>query len=343
MKTWTGALCAALYMTVSATVCSTAAAQPGDRRAEARARANEGLTLHKHGDDAGALLKFQQAYALVPLPELLFDLSLAEQRTGHLLEAQAGYRKCAADPAFAAHAADARQHLEELRGQLGHLAIEAPPGTALTIDGQPVTDWSVPIDVLPGPHSVAATNGWQVTRSVDAAAGKEIVVSLGPASGAATPAPAATTPPPAAAAPPASTGAGDVTAPPATSSSSSSAKLIVAGSLAGLAVVAVGVGVVFGLESVGKGNDASTLNGQRGAAPCPAAGASLCQNLSNDYSAQKTDATIAGALYVTGGVLAVGAVATWLLWPRSTTTTSGAWVVPSVGPQWAGVAGGGRF
>ncbi len=64
----------------------------------------------------------------------------------------------------------------------------------------------------------------------------------------------------------------------------------------------------------------------------------------NDYSAQKTDSTVAGALYITGGVLAVGAIATWLLWPTSTTTSSsGAWVVPSVGPQWAGVTAGGRF
>jgi hypothetical protein len=337
------AACAVLCASACATLTTPAGAQATDRRAEARARASEGLALHKKGDDAGALIKFQQAYALVPLPEILFDLARAEQLTGHLLEAQQAYRKCLADPAFSAHAQEARQRLDELKGQLGHVRIDAPAHAAVTLDGQPVVDWSNPIDVLPGSHTVTATNVWQDTRAVTAVAGQVVEVTIGPADSAPPPAPVAApvappTPSPAPAPPPVDSG----TTEPAPSSGTNSTKLVVAGSLAGLAVVSVGVGVVFGVQSIGKSNDASTLNGQRGSTPCPAAGASLCQNLSNDYSAQKTDSTVAGVLYVTGGVLAVGAIATWLLWPTST-ASGGAWIVPSVSPEWAGVTAGGQF
>ncbi len=339
--------CAGLFATACATLSAPAQAQANDRRAEARARANEGLALHKKGDDAGALLKFQQAYALVPLPEILFDMARAEQLTGHLLEAQAAYRKCLADSAFSAHAQEARQHLEELKAQLGHVRIAAPAHAAVTLDGQPVVDWSAPVDVLPGSHTVTATNVWQDTRSVTAVAGQVVDVSIGPPD-VPSPAPVAPAAPPPAAAPSAQTSptpSAASTAPEASTSdapSGSPTKWIVAGSLAGLAVVSVGVGVVFGVNSNNDSNSLASLNAQRGSVPCPGAGASLCQNLSNTYNQQKQDSTAAGVLYVAGGVLAAGAVATWLLWPRERQAAS-AWIAPSVGPQGAGVVAGGRF
>jgi hypothetical protein len=129
---------------------------------------------------------------------------------------------------------------------------------------------------------------------------------------------------------------------PSSAGTSSSTKLIVAGSLAGLAVVSAGVGLVFGLQSISKGNDAASLNTLAGSANCPAAGATICNGLKNDYDSQKTDSTLAGVFYVAGGVLAAGAVATWLLWPQSSKPGSG-WIAPSFGPGSLGVAAGARF
>jgi hypothetical protein len=328
-----GALFAGLLAACSAVASTAGAQQPSDRRAEARARASEGLALHKQGDDAGALVKFQQAYALVPMPEILFDMALAEQRVGRLLDAQAGYRKCLADPTFSTHAAEVQKHLDELKAQLGHLKIDAPPATVLTIDGQPVADWSVPIDVMPGTHAIDASNGWHVTRSVDAPAGQQVSVVLGaPEAPVPESSPAPSSPAPA---PAVDTG-------PSSAGMSSSTKLIVSGSLAGLAVVSAGVGLVFGLQSISKGNDAASLNAQAGSTNCPAAGATICNGLKNDYDAQKTDSTLASVFYVAGGVLAAGAVATWLLWPQSSKTESG-WIAPSFGPGSLGMAAGARF
>jgi hypothetical protein len=50
------------------------------------------------------------------------------------------------------------------------------------------------------------------------------------------------------------------------------------------------------------------------------------------------------ALYITGGVLAVGAVASWFLWPkRDAEHASTPWLAPMVGPARAGIGVGGAF
>jgi hypothetical protein len=122
----------------------------------------------------------------------------------------------------------------------------------------------------------------------------------------------------------------------------SPARAVVAGSLCGLALVSLGVGIGFGVGSINVSHSADDLNAQRGGVPCPQAGASLCSNLQNERSTQSQDSTIAAVLYVSAGKLAAGAVAAWFLWPKRSEAKS-TWIAPSVTARAAGVTMMGSF
>lgn len=123
-----------------------------------------------------------------------------------------------------------------------------------------------------------------------------------------------------------------------------SPRTVTAASLLAGGVVAVGFGVFFGLESQSENNHAATLRASLGTGGCrsPAASSS-CQQLNDTVDAQNRDATLNAALYVTGGVLAAAAVATWFLWPKQESHATTTWVTPMVGPAHAGLGIGGAF
>jgi hypothetical protein len=88
------------------------------------------------------------------------------------------------------------------------------------------------------------------------------------------------------------------------------------------ALAAVAVGSYFVAES---GHQKGTAEGLRSGAlsdstACYSPGPSvlaMCQSLGNAVHAQHDDMNIATGLFVGAGVLAVGAVASWLLWPKA--------------------------
>jgi hypothetical protein len=119
--------------------------------------------------------------------------------------------------------------------------------------------------------------------------------------------------------------------------------------------VAVGMGAFFGLQSQSEKSTAdgifanpqpSGVHGDKSACqPSPNASPNpLCQNLSDTRDAQNRDALVSDVLYIAGGALAAGAVASWFLWPkRQEEQVEKAWVAPMVGPAQAGVRVGGAF
>ena len=119
--------------------------------------------------------------------------------------------------------------------------------------------------------------------------------------------------------------------------------------LLGGGVVGVGLGVFFGLTSQNERSEAATLRGQVGTSGCPTPSTSdTCQQLSDKVDAQNRDAIVSDVLYVTGGVLAVGALTAWLLWPKAreeghANAAKATWIAPVLGPGSAGVRVGGAF
>jgi len=125
-------------------------------------------------------------------------------------------------------------------------------------------------------------------------------------------------------------------------------------SIASLSLVAagaasVGLGVYFGLQSQ---SEASRADGIAKALPssgaCGPGGNPAdprCKSLGDSRDAQNRDAALDIALYIGGGALAAGAVATWLLWPRGhgEPKASSAWIVPEFGIDRVGVRVGRTF
>ena len=171
-------------------VAPDARAQSAAALQDAMNRFEEGLdaaaAAHRTGDPAKweeARVKFQQAYAVVRRPSLVFNLAYSEENLDRRLEAIEHYREYLRF-ADRPKEADARARLERLLGQVGQLRIEAPAGAEIELDGvwlpqrAPLED-TVP--VLAGRHRVRMRHGpHEATMLADAAEGRLTRVHLAP-------------------------------------------------------------------------------------------------------------------------------------------------------------------
>jgi hypothetical protein len=315
---------------------------------DAQARFNEGLARVKSGDFEAARISFEQAYVVIHKPDILWNLALAEEKSGHPLDALHHFKELTSTAAADTDRASAQKHVAGLMAQMGHIDVQAPAGTMVTVDGVQsagVAPLPEPVDVTPGRHVVEGklTDG---TRSVtvDTAPGETARVTIEdtrPATPTATSpltptGPSTSTPTSASASTPAGS------PPDADSPSVPTAKLVTTVSLGAAAILSIGAGAFFGLQSQ---SDANTAAGYRNQYPkdhCVDPAAEGCSSWNDAVVSQNRDATISNVFYVAGGVLAAGSLATWLLWPKPRASAA-AWVVPAVGPSGASVGLGGRF
>jgi hypothetical protein len=336
-----GALAALLLLAAPAP----AAAADTKAVRDAQARFAEGLARVKSGDYEAARLSFVQAYVVLHKPDILWNLALAEEKSGHPLDALRHFKELTATASADVDRASAQKHAAALMGQTGHIDVRAPSGTPLTLDGVQdagTTPLVEPLDVAPGKHVIEGKLP-EGTKSVavDVAAGEVAVATLtGTPSSTSTSTP---TPTPTSTSTPTPTPTSTPTPPDSDSGPPvSSARLITAASLGVAGFLSIGAGAYFGLQSQ---SDASSAAGYRSQYPtdhCVNPANKDCAAWNDAVKAQNRDATISNALYIGGGVLAVSAAAVWLLWPKASTGAS-AWVVPAVGPSAGGVGVGGRF
>jgi hypothetical protein len=343
--------------TAALMLAASSPAQADDDRAnrEAEARFKEGLARVKSKDYEAARLSFAQAYAVLHRPLILWNLALSEEKTDHPLDALAHFRLVARDAPGDADRASAQKHVDALLGQIGRVDVQAPPGTALALDGGDVAGTAPlgdPLDVMPGHHVVTAKMAAGVTKTadVDAVAGQVAHVSfvadapqslavampapVAPGAATAGPVPAATEPPP--------SPTEDQAAKPFWTP-----RTVSAAAFAGAAVVVAGFGAALGIASQ---NNKSTVTRYQNAHPrtdyCTVGpgmtAPSDCGPWNSALNAQNRDADISNALYFTAGALALGAVVSWFFWPKPGHVKS-AWVLPEMGPGRAGVEAGGRF
>jgi hypothetical protein len=127
-------------------------------------------------------------------------------------------------------------------------------------------------------------------------------------------------------APPPSEPSSDPSRDVAVSSSPSSARTVTLLGLAGLAIVSAGLGTYFLVQSSSASHDAA--NDREGIPPpsgCWESTSPQCSRLGDDVHAQHRDTNAATAFFVTVGVLAAGAIVTWLLVPAAKPPTRAAW------------------
>ena len=119
-----------------------------------------------------------------------------------------------------------------------------------------------------------------------------------------------------------------------------------AGGLGVGAVVAVGLGAAF-LDTAKSANDQATSI--RAGAPIYGSGTYCnantsdpnCVKLNDKVDAHTRDVNIATGMFVGAGILAVGAVATWVFWPatHAPTPNTSAWISPTPGGATVGISG----
>ena len=130
-------------------------------KAEAQALLSQGTKLYDQGEVAGALEKFQAAYAAFPSPKLMFNIGRANRDLGRPVEALEAFEKflLGAPDASPETIANANKSVAELRGMLGRIRIDCETaGAEVSVDGKSVGLAPLPDSIwaTPGRHQVTA-------------------------------------------------------------------------------------------------------------------------------------------------------------------------------------------
>jgi len=308
---------------------STSFADNGTGTSAADALVSTGVERYTRHDYEGARDAFARAYELDPSQVgTLFNLALAELQSGHSLEAVRHLRAYLASPLAQPERVDSirSKWLPQGEARIGRLGVDAPAGSTASVDGVVVGDapFAAPLDVTAGEHDVRAKVGSrEQLLHVSTPAG--VIVAVRFLSGVAEAPPAPASAPTVASASPV---AMDEPTPAAPSGRSSPAKIVTVSVLGAAALAATGVAIGFGAGSVNAENRASALRSSLSSTACAPGQSSLppaCSQLASANSDQDHDYRLQIDFYVAGGALAAVGVATWFLWPRS--STQNAWSI----------------
>jgi hypothetical protein len=134
-----------------------------DAKAQAKALLSEGSALYRAGNYAGALEKFEAAYAAFPSSKLWFNIGQANRDLGRPVEAMQAFEKFLArgTEAPADTIADARSSINALQAKLGQVRIDCEvTGAMLSMDGKELGPAPLPNPAwaTPGRHQITATH-----------------------------------------------------------------------------------------------------------------------------------------------------------------------------------------
>lgn len=318
-----------------------AQAQTAENAAMAEALFQEAQKLIASGKISEACPKFVESDRLDPGLGTKLSAADCHEREGKLAKAWAEFTEVVS-LAQAAKRKDrealAKQRANALAPRVPKLVITlkgAEPNTEVLRDGQVLGNaaFGIPLPIDPGSHTLLArASGYNdFTKTVDVGEGKTVQVEI-PALERKT---VVTPPPP--------SGGSSSQPPSAPSNTNSGSSLVIGGAIvAGVGVVALGIGSWFGVKTFDSWDQATTSDqcaGKPGDYVCTEAGASLARQA-------QTNGNISTALFVGGGVaLGVGAVmlAVGLRAKSSSKKTGVQWILPSVDANRTGLLLQGRF
>jgi len=330
----------AAYLGTAALVVALA---PGSARADdgpsedARARGKQlfdsALADVKREDYKSACPKFRASYDVDPKASTLLNLGTCYARNGQTASAWGAFSSAVIAAKKAGKddwAAQAEEQVKALEPKLVRLTIQVPP--AARIEGLVVvrdtstlseSEWGLAMAVDPGEHTVkASARGhvpWQ-TKVTIAEGGAPPPVTIPTLAEE----PKAILPPPSVREP-------DAGPPPFWTTSR-----IAGASVAGVGVVALGVGSVLGILAKGKYDDS------RAACPAPTCADAAAVDANGSAFGMATGSTV---LFVAGGVLAAGGVGLFLWAPdaKKRAATGHVRVFPSASRTSATLELGGTF
>jgi hypothetical protein len=332
-------LLAALALATAVSASGAAGAQSSAQdSAVAQSLYDEARKLAGSNDFATACPKLEESQRLDPTPVTQFWLADCYEHVGRTASAWAAFLDLAAvehktgGPKSEEREKLARDRASALAPKLTQLTIDVPAtvrvdGLVIQRDGEVVRDgqWGTPVAVDPGNHKIDVSapgkQAWTKTADVEGE-GQTIHVQVDPLVDAPAPPPTATG------------GASPGVDGPATGTSASSPWKTVGLVAAGVGVLGLGAGTVFGVMALGKNSDSN--NGHCGGSlggpnQCDVTGVS-------DRSTAVSDGNVSTVFIITGAVLAAGGVALWLLAPSSHLQAA-----PAVGAGAGGIVVRGDF
>jgi hypothetical protein len=212
-----------------------ALAQPS---AEAGKRFDQGLVLFKQRKFLEAADAFNEAYRIFPHGDALFNAGMAWESAGMRAVAATAYARALEEGVRPKTESKARSHLAALEKHLARVVLEMPPGSSVHVDVLTLEGERVVAYAEPGPRTFVITlkDGQRVTRSIDATPGVALTETIEP--------PKAPEPLPAPA-----------PAPPPKEPKGDSAWRTAGYVSLGLAGVATGAAIIFGLNAVSARNE----------------------------------------------------------------------------------------
>lgn len=292
------------------------------RKAQADALFEEGVKLHYQDREAEALEKFKKAYALYALPNTLMGQARAEQLLGRPLEAIRHYREALKSPLLHPKNVElATGYIAELEKRLGRVSVTGPSGTKFSIYGETFRlPLEAPLDVDPGRLVLHGDHDGKVLEgSVEANAGKLVVLDLKPKEGLVAPPPEVFTPPP--------------REPEVSWWSAGKTAGVVLGAAS---LAAIGGFVGFRLAASAKGKEVDDASKDPAAANgCVGASAPACDRV-NDGAASERDLTnVSTGFLISGLGLAAVAAGAFFLWPSapSKSASGRVTVLPQIGER----------
>lgn len=160
-----------------------ASAQEDPRKVQAESMFADGLKLHDASRDADALVKYRQAYATYPTPNILFAIARVEQVLGQSLAAIEHFRAAMKSPLLHRRNQElGKGYVAELEGKLARVILIGPAGLRVLLAGK---EHRLPldgvVDVEPGPVDVRADlDGRAYAGRVETLAGTQAILELKP-------------------------------------------------------------------------------------------------------------------------------------------------------------------
>jgi len=341
-----------LVVAIASLIAPPVRAQSDEAKKQAQALQVEGVRLLQKGDNRAALAKFNEAFALVQSPKIMFNMGKAYRALGNDVEALRAFDTFLDEAPYAPKAsrADAEHEVQALRPKLSYIEVETEDtGSTVRIDGREMGKAPLvrPVVVAPGSHEVKVEKTGMVaeTRSVAPIAGQKlrVVVKLSPVPPPAphknleTPPVVVTRPPPANDGAPGRRGAardtdkpdvtepiehppGHIDGPPVEASPSGHPwQYTAAWVSAGIGALALAGGITGQVLWSQKNAEFNTLKDSMDHFLCttsdPTFGGGQCPGL---HQAADTRLTLAIAGYATAGAAAIGALVFYLTAPSST-------------------------
>ena len=281
-----------------------------------------------------AYTEFAQAWAVYPDTRVLWNLAVSEYRTKRTVAALHHFHEfdakehVSANPSHRRYA-DLRSYVDAANKVTAHLAVEAPAGARISLDGVDVgaAPFDAPIDTTPGDHEL---------RSRINGKGADVTACTAPA-GVITRVVVGDVPPPAPVGAPLPEPA--VAPVPSSAAPVGGQRYLTERRTIGLIVAGVGLGsvvasVVFASSSTSAASNAAGARAQLDAWSCPAAAA--CAPLESARNDEDRDRSLSIGLGAVGAA-AITAGAVLFFWPRATEKGTRAAVVPFVTSGSAGL------